>query len=105
MKVRGNVKLKFTGDPNNGVRKYVGDGIVCYLEHPDTCILDVPDIKAAQLLTDFPDWFEKVINAFLQKLKKSPRYVTKKQIVEYATAKGIIFDPKMTKKQMIEALL
>ncbi len=52
------VKLKFKGIPNVQT-KYRGDRLNCDTSRPDSCIVEVTEDKAEQLLKDFPEAWEK----------------------------------------------
>jgi hypothetical protein len=51
------VRMKYLGIPNVK-NKYVGDGLYCDTNKPDTCDVEISDFHAAKLLSDFPQEWE-----------------------------------------------
>lgn len=110
-------KLKFKGE------RYSGDGLTCYRDYAETCQMIVSDDpepakgiisseKADQLLNDFPDLFEEILDEFLEELKKvvkDPKYksVTKDMINDYAAKNlpGLELNSKMRKQDMAKRVL
>lgn len=48
------INLEFLGIPNVRTR-YRGDGLLCDLAHPESCLVQVKPIKAKQLFKDEPE--------------------------------------------------
>ena len=49
-----NIKMTYMGIPNVKT-KYVGNGLICDTNIPESCSVEIPDYHAAQLLSDFPE--------------------------------------------------
>lgn len=97
-------KIEFVGA--KGIVKYEGDGILCRLDHPDTCIIEVSEAKAEQLLSDFPLYFKIIRDEFLESLK-NPKKITKDMINDYAAEHfpELKITNRLRKDQMIKKLL
>jgi len=105
------MKLEFVGDLKKGVRKYSGDGLNCWLEYPDTCLVDVSVEKGRQLLGDFPNQWKlseglEKLRVILQKPLKQIR-LTKDNLNDEASKyfPDLKIDSYMLKKDIVALLL
>lgn len=89
------VRLRYIGNRKLGHVRYVGDGIHCFLEYPESCDVEVSQEKAEQLLYDFPgEWVRPGIkyppkpkiqgeDAFISQIK-GDMHITKVELVRWA---------------------